>query len=53
MQKAKFYCFIKAFDDMFSAVVAFRAHCIFFEELIYGKKFEMMYYDNKDDFKPF
>jgi inward rectifier potassium channel len=40
--------FIKAFDDMFSAVVAASTSYIF-EELIYGKKFEMMYYDNKDD----
>ncbi|MFT6748564.1 MAG: inward rectifier potassium channel [Flavobacterium sp.] len=42
--------FVKAFDDMFSAIVAASTSYIF-EELLYGKKFEMMYYDNEDDTK--
>jgi inward rectifier potassium channel len=42
--------FVKAFDDMFSAIVASSTSYVF-EELLYGKKFEMMYYDNDDDTK--
>ena len=42
--------FVKAFDDMFSAIVAASTSYIF-EELLYGKKFEMMYHDNEDDTK--
>ncbi len=42
--------YLKAFDDLFSATVADRTSYTF-DEIVYGAKFEMMYFENESNTK--
>ena len=49
-QKGEIIIYVKAFDEMFSAIVSIRSSYTF-KEIVYGAKFNMMYHNNSDNSK--